>query len=50
VHKAWIVADVDSRHEALAIVPPAFRDQATVVQLNAFTFDDLENLRRHLPR
>jgi hypothetical protein len=47
VHKAWIVVDVDSREEARAIVPPAFRQQATIVQLNAFSIDDLENLRRH---
>jgi len=49
VHKAWIVVDVDSRDEARAIVPPPFRQRATIVQLNAFSIDDVENLRRHLP-
>jgi hypothetical protein len=49
-HKAWIVVDVDSRDEALAIVPPAFRSQAKVVQLNAFSMEEVEDmLRRHKP-
>src|SRR5262249_2221588 len=49
VQKAWIVVDVDSRDEAMSIVPPALRKQATIVQLNAFTRDELENMRRHMP-
>lgn len=49
-HKAWIVVDVDSRDEARAIVPPAFRSQAKVVQLNAFSMEEVEDLlRRHKP-
>jgi hypothetical protein len=36
-HKAWIVADVDSREEARSIVPAPMRPQAKVVQLNCFT-------------
>jgi hypothetical protein len=48
VHKAWMVVDVDTRDEAKAIVPPLFRQHATIVQLNSFTTDDVENLRRHL--
>jgi len=48
VHKAWIMVDVDSRDEAKAIVPPLFRQHATIVQLNAFSIDEVENMRRHL--
>ena len=48
VHKAWIVVDVDSRDEAKAIVPSMFRQHSTIVQLNAFTMNEVENLRRHL--
>ena len=49
-HKAWIVVDVDSRDEARAIVPPAFRSQAKVVQLNTFTIDEIDDfLRQYKP-
>lgn len=49
-HKAWIVVEVDSRDEALAIVPPAFRSQARVVQLNAFSMEQIQEiLRQHQP-
>jgi len=46
-HKAWMVADVDSKDAALSIVPPAFRSQARVVRLNAFTLKDVDDLLRH---
>jgi hypothetical protein len=46
VHKAWIVVDVDSREEAMAIVPTLFRQHATIVQLNTFTAAEVEHLRK----
>jgi hypothetical protein len=45
-HKAWIIVDVKSRDEARAIVPPAFRALANVVQLNAFTMEEIEAFLR----
>jgi len=49
-HKAWIVVDVESRDEARGIVPSAFRAEAKIVQLNAFTMKDLEEMRpNHKP-
>ncbi len=49
-HKAWAIVEVDTRDEARAIVPPPYRSQAKVVQLNAFTKDEIENfLRQHKP-
>ncbi len=49
-HKAWIVVEVGSKDEARAIVPPGFRAQAKVVQLNAFTMEEIEKiLRQHKP-
>jgi hypothetical protein len=48
VHKAWIVVDVDSKDEARKILPPTYRHQATIVQLNKFGLDELDDLiRRH---
>ncbi len=47
VHKAWILMELDSKSDALNIVPPDFRSQATVVQLNTFSLEEMEELRRH---
>jgi hypothetical protein len=43
-HKAWIVVEVDSRDDALGVIPPAFRERAKVIQLNYFTLEDLDAL------
>ena len=49
-HAAWIVVEVDTRDEALNVIPPIFRAQAKIVQLNAFTMNDIEGvLRPHEP-
>ena len=45
-HKAWMIVEVDSKSEALGIVPPAFRSQAKIVQLNSFTLQDVEAILR----
>jgi hypothetical protein len=46
-HKAWIIAEVDSKEEARSILPPTLRSQAKIVQLNYFTFDDTDAVLRH---
>ncbi len=46
-HRAWIIVEVESRDEARGIVPPAFRSQARIVQLNTFTLEQVDELRRH---
>lgn len=45
-HKAWFFAEVDSREDARNIVPPAYRPQAHIVELNRFTMDELEAMRK----
>ena len=48
VHKAWIIVDMDSKDEARAVVPPAFRAQARVTQLTFFTMEEIDEiLRQH---
>jgi hypothetical protein len=48
VHKAWIVVDADSKDQARNIVPLAYRRQATIVQLNKFGLNELDDLiKRH---
>ena len=46
VHKSWIIVDVGTKDEASNIVPPLYRAQANIVQLNAFTTEDLKGLLR----
>ena len=41
-HKAWITVDVDSKEDALNIVPPLFRAQARVVRLEKFSQEMVE--------
>ena len=43
-HKAWIVVEVDSRDEARNVIPPIFRAQAKIVQLNGFIMEDIEGM------
>lgn len=46
VHTAWFTVDVESKDDARLIVPPSLRPVAKIVQLNAFTEEDLANLLR----
>jgi hypothetical protein len=49
-HKAWMIVGVDSKDEARRILPPAFRRDAKIVQLNTFTREEIEEIRRqHKP-
>ena len=45
-HKAWLVVDVENRDEASNIIPPMFRAQARIVQLNSFTLAEIEHMMR----
>jgi hypothetical protein len=44
VHKAWIIAEVESKDQARGILPPAYRSQARIVKLNKFSIKDLDEL------
>jgi len=47
-HKAWITIEADSRENARSVLPPAFRRQAKVTQLNRFSLEEIdEGLRHH---
>jgi hypothetical protein len=45
-HKAWMIVEVGSKDEARGIVPPAFRAQARVVQLNSFSMPEIKEIMR----
>ena len=44
VHKSWLTVDVASKDDAMRIVPPAFRRDTKVIQLNKFTLQEIQNL------
>jgi hypothetical protein len=46
-HKAWIVLDLDSKKEALSVIPPGFKSEAKIVQLNKFTLQDIDKMSKH---
>ena len=48
VHSAWMIVEVESKAEALGIVPPAFRQETRIVGLNRFSLPKIETfLARH---
>lgn len=46
-HKAWMVVEVINKEAAKSIVPPMFRSNTKVVQLNTFSIKDVENMHNH---
>jgi len=49
VHCGWLIVELDSREDALTIVPPEMRRDARVVRLNRFTRDEIATLITELP-
>jgi hypothetical protein len=41
VHSGWLVVELDSRDAAMQMIPPEFRDDAQVVELNKFTHEEI---------
>jgi hypothetical protein len=46
-HKAWFFMEAASREEALMVVPPAYRKDTKISQLNKFKLEDVEELLKH---
>jgi hypothetical protein len=46
-HKAWFFMDANSKDEALMIVPPAYRKDTKIFQLNKFKLKDVKELLKH---
>jgi hypothetical protein len=47
VHKAWITIETDSKEDAVNILPPAYRSQATIIKLNKFTMDEIDEILKN---
>jgi hypothetical protein len=44
VHTGWLIAELPSRQAALLMVPPEFRREARIVELNRFTKEEIASL------
>ena len=42
VHKSWFISDFSSKEEALQIVPPFLRHNASIIELIKFTKSDIQ--------
>lgn len=48
VHKAWITAELESKQEALSIVPAEYQARTRIVMLTRFRTEDLDQIpKRH---
>jgi hypothetical protein len=47
VHKAWFFMEAGSKDEALMVVPPAYRKDTKISQLNKFKLVDVKELLKH---
>jgi hypothetical protein len=43
-HRSWMIVDVDTKEDARAIVPAAFRSQARITKLNSFSMNYIESV------
>jgi hypothetical protein len=44
VHCAWLIAELDSREDAMHLIPRDMRQDARIVQLNKFTREEIATL------
>lgn len=41
IHELWYISDLDSKEEALQVVPPFLRHKASIIELVKFTKKDI---------
>ncbi len=41
MHSGWLIVELDSRDEAMQMVPPEFREEAQVIELNRFSKEEI---------
>ena len=44
IHCAWMIAEFDNPEEALQVIPPQFRHEARIIELNKFTREELASM------
>lgn len=48
VHTGWLIADLDSREEALQLVPPQYRTDTRIIQLRTWSRTEIEEMKKEL--
>ena len=48
-HKAWLLVEVETRDQALQIIPPAYRAEAKIVMLHKFTREEMDSIEKVHP-
>ncbi len=48
VHKSWLIVEVDCKDTAKCIVPPNFRGDAKVTELNKFSLQEVQGMLQKL--
>jgi hypothetical protein len=46
-HKAWIIVELERKEDARNILPPHYRPQARIVQLNKFSLEEIDEILEH---
>lgn len=48
VHIGWLIAEMDSRQEALQLAPPQYRADTRVIKLRRWSRDEIEAMKKEL--
>jgi hypothetical protein len=43
-HRGWLIAELDSRGQAMQMVSPEYRREVRIVELNRFTMEQIASL------
>jgi hypothetical protein len=46
-HKGWIIVELDKKEDARNILPPHYRAQARIVELNKFSLEEIDEILEH---
>lgn len=44
VHCGWLIVELNNRNEAIQMVPPEYRNEVRIVELNRFTKEQIASL------
>ena len=44
VHKAWMTIETDNKEDARNVLPPAYRARASIIKLNKFTKEEIDEI------
>jgi hypothetical protein len=48
VHAGWLIADLDSREEAMQLVPPQYRADTRIIKLRKWSRTEIEEMKEKL--